>query len=515
MEPAHRSSKVLSSVLPVEDIDNRHVRQHVRVPSKSSVASVRSSSTSYDHPAFAATVRPPSSASVHSLSGASEVSRLSSPGSAEKFQMMLQDRGLAADGELPRHLIAPRAFLDVPQSARTSTSTSSSMAWSPGAALDQFPRPPSQIPTGPNDGPPAHPTLRRTKPRSLVLTDILSESTVKVPEPATPRPLPPSKHAVRNIAPAPGSASPPQVAAVTDRPRSPTIMANSSWHEDGALASATMLDAIAYFMQYPGMPPQHQVPQPSDADVLLAIYAVWRHLVSSQEFLACTRHLYKQWNRLVTTPSEMDPFVNQLCSGWFDQWLDADEEIVDDVYAFIRNIAATQPDQAARLTQAFDARKRRVVLRSDMSALVVPNAAGPDDHTAKTGAPKVYRFLGDFEESTAGRDEFSGQLTVVFNAFFESLIHPRLLVIDWYLNGRGGRYLPLENQLLGLHEDLLKWVAKTIMDAYDDAALVKLVSFWMDICRVRDLASRSHRAATNSRTALLRAPEHDGDARYL
>jgi hypothetical protein len=292
-------------------------------------------------------------------------------------------------------------------------------------------------------------------------------------------------------------------------------MANSSWHEDGALASATMLDAIAYFMQYPGMPPQFQAPQPSDSDVLFAIYAVWRHLVSSQEFLACIRHLYKHWSRLVTTPSDMDPFVNQLCSGWFDQWLDADDEIVDDVYAFIRDIAVTQPDQAAQLTQAFDARKRRVVLRSDMSALVVPNAAGPDDPTTKTATPKVYRFLGDFEESTAGRDEFSGQLTVVFNAFFESLIHPRLLVIDWYLNGRGGRYLPLENQLLGLHEDLLKWVAKTIMDAYDDAALVKLVSFWMDICRVRDLVSRSHRAATNSRTALLRAPEHDGDARNL
>jgi hypothetical protein len=190
----------------------------------------------------------------------------------------------------------------------------------------------------------------------------------------------------------------------------------------------------------------------------------------------------------------------------------ADEEIVEDVRAFIQDIAAAQPDQAAWLTNAFNKRKPHLVLRSDMSALVVPDAAG-SEHTAVSDAPSVYRFLGEFMDSAAGRDEFAGQLTVVFNAIYESLPHPLILILDWYLNGDDEQYLPLENTLLSLHEDLLKWVAKSIMGAVDGASLVKVVAFWMDIGRVRDLAPRICRSATHARTALLGPPEYDGRAR--
>jgi hypothetical protein len=478
-----------SSVLPAKGADDQRVHKHVRVSSESSAVSARSSSASSNHPAFVATLRPPSDASACSFSGASEGVGRSSGGSVAEWQQMLQKRGLTPAKKLPRPLTAASQYLDVPQSAtiskHSSTSTSrSSLVAHIADANSQFPTPPNHSPSTLKDERTGHHVPQRANSHSLVLTDDAPASTVTAPEPATPRPRPPSKATVPAPAPVPAAAALPALANVL-KTRSSPIMGNSSWLEDGTLASATISDAIAYFTGFPGLLPGSRPPLASDADTVRAIWVAWRHHVGSREFFACVRRLYKHWSRLA--PSGMDAFVDQLCSWWFDHWMVVDEEIVDDVRAFIQDIGVAQPDQAAWLTNAFNKRKLHLVLRSDMSALVVPDAVG-SEHTAESDAPSVYRFLGEFMDSAAGRDEFASQLTVVFNAIYESLPHPLMLTLDWYLNGDEEQYLPLENTLLSLHEDLLKWVAKSIMGAVDGASLVKVVAFWMDIGRVRDLA---------------------------
>jgi hypothetical protein len=509
-----QSNMVQPSVPSAKDADAQRVHKHVRVSSESSAASARSSSASSKHPAFVATIRPPSDTSACSLFDASEDSGRTSGGSAAEWQQMLQKRGLTPAKKLPRPLTAASECLDVPQSVTTSkhssTSTSrSSLVAHIADANSQFPTPPNHSPSTLKDVPTGHHVPQRANLHSLVLTDDTPASTATAHKPITPRPLLPSKATVPALAPTFAAAAPLAFASVL-KTRSSPIMANSSWLEDGILASATMSDAIAYFTGFPGLPQGSRPPLAGDADSVRAIWVAWRHHVGSREFFACVRRLYEHWSRLA--PSSMDAFVDQLCSWWFDHWMVTDEEIVEDIRAFIQDIAAAQPDQAAWLTNAFNKRKSHLVLRSDMSAFVVPDAAG-SEHTAESDALSVYRFLGEFMDSAAGRDEFAGQLTVVFNAIYESLPHPLILILDWYLNGDDEQYLPLENTLLSLHEDLLKWVAKSIMGAVDGASLVKVVAFWMDIGRVRDLAPKIRLAAIDARTALLGSPEHDGRAR--